>query len=442
MLSLTPRSIAFSGALLFSFCACYSTRSGAQTLQGRPGVTPPSPLAATAPVSQQQALQSLTSVEINAIQTAVRPRMKTAIQNHQSTAVGTFRSFQDIIHAGTPNSSTHIQFESDAGIQSNALASLRTYYPSATASHALEVATPNLTPRPPIRDQDGDGLPDCCDGLEDQLAYEFRPLYFISSSEQQQFATFANSVPWTVDTLVGTAPPKSYVHVSPLGLATDTAGNQLFAVRIDFLSLWNADGGLIGGGAACFYSYFGLDSVINQVSGHVLDAERSVMLLAAPAVNGSYNPDRNAYKLYSLYTAAHEGTFFDQSIYADFPTPVPAGNHVYLAQSLSKHSTYSFNPDYYPITPSWFIVSTNAAISAAYADGEIDTYTYLALLAAADDTFYGCLVERFGNQGADSISYPVLNVGEVDHPLTGYAFIQDNSSRALGLASKITNPVF
>ena len=232
------------------------------------------------------------------------------------------------------------------------------------------------------------------------------------------------------------------MHVSPLGLTTDPSGNQLFAVRVDFLSLWNADGGLIGGGAACFYSYFGLDTVINQISGHALDAERSVMLLAAPAVNGSYNPNASAYSLYSLYTAAHEGTFFDQSTTNYVNSPVPAGNHVWLAQSLSKHSTYGFNPDGLPITPAWFIVATNDAILSAYSAGLIDDLTFFAILAAADDTFFGCLVERFSDQGPTSSSYPVFNVGKVNHPLPGFSFIQDNSSQALQLASKLTTPVF
>ena len=162
------------------------------------------------------------------------------------------------------------------------------------------------------------------------------PEYYISTGEQQQFATFGNYVPWTVTGLVGTNPPNSYFHVTPLGLATDQSGNQVYAIRADFLSLWNADGGLVGGGATCYYSYFGLDDVIQELSGHDLDAERSVMLLAAPAVNGGLNPDATAYKLYSLYTAAHEGTFFDQSEHADFSTPVPAGYHVQLAQSVSN----------------------------------------------------------------------------------------------------------
>jgi hypothetical protein len=67
------------------------------------------------------------------------------------------------------------------------------------------------------------------------------------------------------------------------------------------------------------------------------------MLVAALLVNGSFNPDPNAYSLYTVYMAAHEGTITDQSAYADFTPAVPAGNHLNLAQSLSKHNTYNFN---------------------------------------------------------------------------------------------------
>jgi hypothetical protein len=147
---------------------------------------------------------------------------------------------------------------------------------------------------PPVHasvDFDQDGLPDA---LEAQIADQFTPLYASSTGEQQQFATLGNYVPLTITSLVGTVPPYSYFRVQPLGLATDPKGNQVFALRIDYLTLWNADGGLIGGGPACLYSYVGLDGVVGQLSGHFFDAERSGMLVAAPAVNGGYNPDPTA----------------------------------------------------------------------------------------------------------------------------------------------------
>ena len=52
----------------------------------------------------------------------------------------------------------------------------------------------------------------------------------------------------TITSLAGTS-PFSYYRVQPLGVATDPNGNQVYALRIDYLSLWNTDGGLIGGDA-------------------------------------------------------------------------------------------------------------------------------------------------------------------------------------------------
>ena len=111
------------------------------------------------------------------------------------------------------------------------------------------------------------------------------------SGEQDQFATFGNYVPMTVTSLVGTVPPYSYYRVQPLGTGTDANGDPIFALRIDSLTLLNAGGGLVSSGAACLYSYVDLDGVVGQLSGHRLDAERSVMLPAAPLVNGSLQPE-------------------------------------------------------------------------------------------------------------------------------------------------------
>ena len=49
----------------------------------------------------------------------------------------------------------------------------------------------------------------------------------------------------TVTSLVGVLPPYSYYRVQPLGPGMDASGNPTFALRIDYLTLWNADGGLV-----------------------------------------------------------------------------------------------------------------------------------------------------------------------------------------------------
>lgn len=59
----------------------------------------------------------------------------------------------------------------------------------------------------------------------------------------------------------------------------------------------------------------------------------------------------------------------------------------------------------------------------------------------ANDTFYGCLVERFGDQGVQAPN-PRTNVGEVAAPINNSHFIQDNSDAALHLADKLTQPIF
>jgi hypothetical protein len=447
----------------------YLKPSHAQTL---PTLEPtrPTPFAVTPSTAQQAALQNLTSAQIQLIQSTVTPQLVSAINSH-TAATGTYRSWQSIIAnpAGASESTVNNSISSvqlplidSSGSMSTVTTPVREYHPATNAlSIASEVSTrlssnissiPSRIPtscchpiKPFSEDIDGDGLPDSNSEsspyeIETHLANEFMPVYYISTGEQQQFANFADSVPWTVTSLVGTT-PNSYYHVTPLGLTDDQNGTQMYAIRIDYLSLWNADGGMVGGGAACFYSYFGLDNVIQQLSGHDLDAERSAMLVAAPAVNGSYNPDVTTYKLYTLYTAAHEGTFFDQSAYYDFTSPVAAGNHIALAQSLSKHSTYPGNPNYYPITPAWLIAEVQLDLDLALAEGSIHDDTYLAFTAMADDTFYGCLVERFGKQGGQSPSQEV-NVGEVSHPLSASSFIQDNTTRGLHLASKLTNAIF
>jgi len=202
----------------------------------------------------------------------------------------------------------------------------------------------------------------------------------------------------TVTSLVGQVPPFSYYRVQPLGLEHDSNGNQVFALRIDYLTLWNADGGLLGGGAACLYSYVGLDSVVQELSGHDLDAERSAMLVAAPAVNGGYNPDPNAYSLYAVYTAAHEGTFFDQSASGGFYPALSPGTHLVLFLSWSKHSTYGFQPIQFAITPAWLIYNYNLLLLELLEDGDIDESDYDLSIAIGNDVFYGCLVEQFNFQ--------------------------------------------
>jgi hypothetical protein len=408
----------------------------------------------------------MTSAQISAYQAKIQPtlaNLRSQITSHQSTT--TFSNWQNLLKGtasdGTPSnssiSSSTLNFSDASGtvipvpvsgnaVNGTALAPLASRNPAPPHGPICPVWGCGGPPKPiipPIAfnpDLDQDGLPDA---FESSVADNFTPYYGPSAGDQQQFATFANSVPISITSLVGTVPPYSYFRVQPLGLATDSNNNQLFALRVDYLTLWNGDGGLIGGGAVCAYSYVGIDQVVQQLSGHYFDAERSGMLLAAPAVNGGYNPDPTAYSLYTVYTAAHEGTFFDQSEYINISPAVLAGHnsHVDLALSLSKHSTYTFNPDFFPITPAWFIDSYFTSIAILYDEGILSDLEYAYAVFLGEDVFYGCLVERFSYQGVTEANQRV-NVGEPAHPINGSAFIQDDSSRALNLTDKLTTPLF
>lgn len=356
---------------------------------------------------------------------------------------GVFRSWQDIIaNRGTSVASEltassaayfTFQFRDNSGVLATPNAAVREYhgvYPRSVGTNAVFGIQSD--------DLDFDGLPE---DFENQLADNFTPIYGVSGGEFNYFARFGDYVPQTVIQRLGPVPPTSHFRVQPLGLATDANGILVFAMRIDYLTSWDADGGLAGGGAFCLYSYFGLDSLIQVLTDHELDNERSAMLVAAPAVNGGYNPDPNAYSLYSVYLAAHEGTFFDHSIYADFWPVVPAGNHLNVSLSKSKHATYNFNPDYYPLFPYWFIADTYVGLYDSFYAGLISYDTLLLSLAIADDIFYGCVVERFGSQGG-AFAQTRINVGEPDAPIDGCGFIRDNTSRSGYLYQKLAAPLW
>lgn len=271
-------------------------------------------------------------------------------------------------------------------------------------------------------DADFDGLPE---DFENAVADAFTPFYHISGGEPDNFAIFGNFVPQTVQQRVGPN-PISYFRVQPLGFAYNAFGQLVSVLRIDYLTLWDHDSGLPGS-ILCDFD-FGLGFLLEGARAHNIDNERSAVLVAAPVADYSYNLNPNAYSAYSFFTTAHEGVwFFDQSRYYDFPyQPVPAGNHIELALSRSKHGTYTFNPNYYPFTHPYIIYLTYRQIDDLYYYGYIDYYTYLALLYAADGFFYGCIVERFDDQGGRYAEIRI-NVGEPLNPINNSTFIQDNT---------------
>lgn len=274
---------------------------------------------------------------------------------------------------------------------------------------------------PPIitGDSDSDGL---LDTFENSLADGFTPFYFVSGGENAGtgFARFNDSVPQTVSQIFGSTPPISHFRVKPLGTFSRNGGIQYGVIQINYHTLWNKDDGTVGS------PYCIIQPVIDLTSlgSHSLDNEYSAVLVAAPIVNSTYDSNLQNYKLYEVYTAAHEGTFFDQSRYYKLQSPYSFNSHIKLALSRSKHATYAFNPDYFPITPRYVIVSAYYNLQAAFNSGAISYPRYLAILAIYDSTFFGCAIERFQEQPG-VFANTRINIGELNQPINGSKFIQD-----------------
>ena len=216
----------------------------------------------------------------------------------------------------------------------------------------------------------------------------------------------------------------SYFRVTPLRLQYGNDGVQYGLIQLDYLTLWNRDDGLVSG-SFCVGNPF-----INplDLTNHILDNERSALLVAAPVSNGSYNLNLQAYKVYSIYTAAHENAFFDQSRFINLSTPVAINNHILLGLARSKHGTYTFNPNNFPLFPAYIIAATYYSLYLLYSNGQIGWVQYLTYLFLADQAFYACVVERFQEQGG-IYANTRINVGELRNPINNSGFIQDPSIR-------------
>jgi hypothetical protein len=291
-------------------------------------------------------------------------------------------------------------------------------------------------------DLDNDGLPDA---FENQLGDAFTPFYHVSTGETDNFATFLNSVPETVNQRLGPH-PLSYFRVKPLGFVFDNTGRQYGAIQINYLTLWDHDSGLqIGGlcdtflGIASGITGIGLANLVTILSSHNLDDEHSAALLLAPTPSPStYDTTVTDYFGYSYYTAAHEGTFFDESAYLNPNTPIPAGWHLNIWLSLAKHSSYTFNPDSFPLIPVWLMFAYYDTLDALYADGIIDDLEYFYLLYVGDTLFFACIIEHFGEQGG-VYATPRINVGEpiAGDILNNAGFIMDTNHAYPKLTEKI-----
>jgi len=304
-----------------------------------------------------------------------------------------------------------------------------------------EVGTPLLEKRGPqtegsilggFVDNDHDGLPD---DFEQQLADAFTPVYHVSRGETDNFATFYDFVPMTPMQLLGPN-PFSYFRVKPMGFTIGSDGFQYGAIQINYLTLWDHDSGLgIGGDCYAAAAFLGgivgvdLVALMNGLNGHYLDWEHSAALFFArtPSPN-TYSFNVLDYKGYSYYTAAHEHTFVDHSAYFNPSTPVDPYLHLNIWLTLRKHSSYTFNPDHFPILPAFLISATYDTLFFLWVSEIIDDLTYLLASAAADTVFYSCVVEHMDDPGGVFASQRV-NVGEpvIGSILNQSGFIMDTN---------------
>ena len=132
-------------------------------------------------------------------------------------------------------------------------------------------------------DADGDGLPE---SFEDALANAFTPIYHVSASEPDNYATFENLTTQTVKARFGPNPISHY-RVQPLYIKYNprTYMYESF-IRIDYLTLWDHDSGLVGGNCDAFPPFGSLEGY----QAHDLDNERSALLVSAPCSTLSTHP--------------------------------------------------------------------------------------------------------------------------------------------------------
>ena len=312
---------------------------------------------------------------------------------------------------------------------------------------AIASAASAASPASVASDADGDGLPE---SFENQVADAFTPFYHVSGGEAPGtgFALFANQVPLAIQQNLPPTPPVSHFRVRPLGFGSAADGTPLSVLRLDYLTLWNRDDGLDSGGACLATAgvLFGLvgltvGEVLQGVKDHKFDLEHSAALVAAPVTGPTINLDPSAYKAYAYYTTAHEGEpLFDKSTFILPDQPVPAGTHIQLALARAKHGTYSFNPNGMPMLPAWLIVLVYDTINFLFLADIIDEVQYLIYSFIADSVFFGCVIERFEEQGGQ-FAQTRINVGEPEMPINQSAFINDTQTLG-GLRNKLVDNLF
>lgn len=316
------------------------------------------------------------------------------------------------------------------------------------------------------QDADGDGIDD---GLESQVADSFSPNYHVSAGEKDGtgFATYGDFTPTTILQTFGPTPPLSYYRVTPstrvdeIDIFDPSTGDLVDVFfqryqRVDYLTLWNRDDGLVitpsciinaGGSLDAAFGWLagvvgtGVTTLLStqEIGGHLLEDEHSAVLVSSVTSNPNlWSTNVNDYSALAYFTAAHEGTPTDHSAYFVPQFPVPAGVHLDMFLALSKHSTYLANPNGRPILPDSVVNAVFGSLAGTYAAAIIycefqpdclacfDAVTaeYLALTFLADTILFDCIAEHFNEQGITP-AQPRINVGELGRPINASGFIAD-----------------
>jgi len=320
---------------------------------------------------------------------------------------------------------------------------------------------------PQSGDADLDGLPE---SFEDALAENFHPLYHTSAGEVDNYSTFHDTTPQMVKDRFGQN-PVLYYRVTPLYIRYNPHRYMYESfIRIDYLTLWDHDSGLPDTTGCDITPPF--ESIIGSLGGpHDIDNERSALLVSGPVFDPynawGFNLDANQYSALSVFTAAHEGEFTDQSAYHNFPAnPMWPGSHIELWHSLWKHATYTSNPNFHTLVPEYIIFTGFFFLGYFFVDfldpfdfmdpycreafwdwgsncpnndpwSSPYFYLYLAAIYYSVVVTFGCAVERFHEQGAQ-FANPRINVGEPFQPINGSSFILDNT---YSLYNKLRSPL-
>lgn len=292
---------------------------------------------------------------------------------------------------------------------------------------AMLVHRPAPRAQPVTVDADRDHLPEA---LEEALWSAWVPLFHLSQGEKNNFVFFKDNPNERIIDRTQATPPVGYYSVEPLFVAPLGGVSHGFA-QINFATFWDRDDGAAVP-AVCRRLLTILDIFIPgafveaAVGSHQWDEEHSAALVAAPMIGTRYNGDPAAYRLYSIYTAAHENTPSDRSIYLIARNPIEPGFHIRLALSLQKHATYPGNPEGLPLVPDFIIFQVFWLIDTLFAFNEISVHVYLGLLNIAAVVFFECFVERWRQRDDGVTPSPVINVGNPEFPLNRSSWIRNS----------------